>query len=165
MANAQILYTDETLQIATHLNLVIIAWSDAPVAEQLREIGRIGRKLGQKHPEGLGLLDLLLSGTPRFSDEVRREAVNLNRDPPRFRLGVADAALISGLAGVAVRAFLSTVRMVARGSVPSRVCGSIGEAAAWLAPRLSPTGDKPTAREIVALAEPIAAARTRRGAA
>lgn len=164
MSNAETLYTDATLLMAAHRNLLIVAWTNAPNAEQLRECGRLGRVLGRKYPNGVGMLDLLISGTAKFSNEVRDEALKLNRDPKLFRLGVADTLLVTGLVGVAVRAFLSTVTLLGRPLVPTRMFGSVADSAAWLAPKLSLGGEPWTAAEIVGLAEPIVKARRQLGA-
>jgi hypothetical protein len=165
MASTETLYTDPILQISSHQNLLVIAWSDAPNADHMRECGRVARALARKYNGGIGLLDLILSGTPSFSNEVREEAVKLNRDPALFRLGIADTVLVSGFVGVAVRAFLATVALLARSSVPNRVLGSVAEAEEWLLPQLVKGGESWAAGDIVKLARPIVAARQRGRAA
>ncbi len=161
MSTPDILYTDPVLQISAHQNLLIIAWSDAPTAAQMRECERAGRSLARKHSGGIALLDLILSGKPNFSSEVREEAVKLNRDPTLFRLGIADAVLVSGLVGVAVRAFLSTVALLARSKVPSRVCASLADAEEWLLPQLTRGDQSWVSGDMVKLAQPVVSARKR----
>lgn len=161
MPKPDTLYTDPVLQIASHQNLLIIAWSDAPSAYQMRECGLVGRAFARKHRGGIALLDLILSGKPNFSAEVREEAVKLNRDPTLFRLGIADAVLVSGLTGVAVRAFLSTVALMAKSSVPTRVCASLADAEAWLLPQLTRGDQSWVSGDMVKLAQPVVSARKR----
>jgi hypothetical protein len=165
MASQETLYTDPILQIAAHRNLLVIAWSDAPTVDQMRECARAARVLARKYNGGIGLLDLILSGTPTFSTEVRDEAVKLNRDPALFRLGIADTVLVTGFVGVAVRAFLATVALLARSPVPTRVLGSLAEAEAWLLPQLVKGGEPWATGDIVKLARPIIAARQKGRAA
>lgn len=105
------------------------------------------------------MLDLILSGTPNFTNEVREEATKLNRDPTLFRLGIADAVLVSGLVGVAVRAFLSTIALMARSSVPSRVWTSLADAERWLLPKLTKGGESWVRGDMVKLAQPVVLAR------
>jgi hypothetical protein len=162
MAAADILYTDPTLQLAAHRNLFIMAWSDAPNARQMREIERLGLAHGKQHPEGAAALDLILSGTPKFSEEVRKEAVRLNRHPDLFKLAFCDAVLLSGLTGAAVRAFLSTVTLMSKPLKPTKIVGDLRDAAAFLAPLLAVGGQRWTPGDVVALAEPIAKARVLR---
>jgi hypothetical protein len=161
MPKPDILYTDPVLQIVAHQNLLVIAWSDAPTAYQMRECALVGRALARKHRGGIALLDLILSGKPNFSSEVREEAVKLNRDPTLFRLGIADAVLVSGLTGVAVRAFLSTVGLMARSTVPTRVCASLVDAEEWLLPQLTRGGQSWVSGDLVKLAQPVVSARKR----
>jgi hypothetical protein len=75
MATPDTLYTDAGLQISAYQNLLIIAWSDAPTTYQMLECALVGRALARKHRGGIALLDLILSGKPNFSSEVRVEAV------------------------------------------------------------------------------------------
>jgi hypothetical protein len=164
MATTETLYTDADVQISAHRNLLIVAFSDAPAAEHLRECGRIARVLTRKYPGGIGLLDLVLSGTPRFSNEMRDEAVKLSRDPALFRQGVADVVLIPGLIGVATRSFLSTVSLLSRSPNPRSAFGTLEAADAWLVPRLSDAGERWTKGDLVAVTQPIVVARRRVGA-
>ena len=159
MSTTETLYSDATLLVAAQRNLLILAWTDAPSAAQLRECGRLGRVLGRKHPGGIAMLDLLISGTAKFSNEMREEAVKITRDPKLFRLGVADVVLVSGLVGVAARAILSTVALIGRPVVPNRMFGNLADATAWLAPKLALGGEPWSAAEIIAIAEPIVKAR------
>src|SRR4051794_39343278 len=114
MATAEIVHTEATLQVSSYKNLLVLTWTETPSAEQLRECARLGRAFARKHPRGTAMLDLFLACTPKFTNEVRDEAVKLNRDPNLFRLGICDTVLVSGLIGVGVRAFLSTVALLAR---------------------------------------------------
>ena len=162
MATAEILYTDTEMQIAVHRNLLLIAFCDAPSAEQIRECGRVARSLARKHPGGIGLLNLVLSGKPNFTNEMREEAVKLNRDPSLFRLAIADVVLIPGLVGVAARSFLSTVTLLSRSANPRSAFGNLEDTDAWLVPRLAGGGGERWARgDIVAVSQPIVTARRR----
>jgi hypothetical protein len=161
MATAETLYTDADMQIAAHRNLLLITFNDAPSAEHIRECGRIARSLARKHPGGIALLNLVLSGKPNFSNEMREESVKLNRDPSLFRLGIADVVLIPGFVGVAARSFMSTIMLLSRSPNPRSAFGKLEDADAWLAPRLAAGGERWAKGDILGVAQPIVVARRR----
>lgn len=134
---ADILYSDDVLRIAQHRNLLLIIWSDAPTLSHMTNCERAARGANRQNPDGIGLLCLMLnSGIPRFTDEVREEVAKFNRSPALFPLGVANVMLMPGIAGVAVRAFVSTAALLGRPAVPTKMFADVTEAAEWLAPRL-----------------------------
>jgi hypothetical protein len=154
---AEILYSDDVLRIAQHRNLLIIIWSDAPTLTHMANCERAARGANRLNPDGIGLLCLMLnSGIPRFPDDVREEVAKFNRNPALFPLGVANVTLMPGLAGVAVRAFVSTAALLGRPVVPTKAFGDVAEAADWLAPRLR-TASAPrwNPGDLKALAQPF----------
>ena len=133
MAEPAIIHTDAILRVLTSRNVQVNVWSNAPTVEQIRIFGRSGMSLARRNPRGAGLLNLMLKGTPSFSEEVRDETVKLMKQGA-FRLGTAHVVLLGGLTGSAVRAFMSTVMLLARSPAPNKVFGEAEPAAAWLAP-------------------------------
>lgn len=131
-ATWEVLYEDATLRVWAVRNVLGVVWFEAPTLEQMRELTRIGKVRGRTHPDGLGLFQLVVRGTPRFTDEVRAEVERVARENV-FARGGAHVILVDGLAGSAARAFLSTVLLIRRRRAPTKVFGDIGEAATWFA--------------------------------
>ncbi|MEP7125764.1 MAG: hypothetical protein ABJE95_32840 [Byssovorax sp.] len=150
MAEPAILHTDAILRILTSRNLQVNVWSNAPTVEQIHIFSRAGASLARRNPRGTGLLNLMLRGTPSFSQEVRDETVKLMKQEV-FRLGTAHVILLGGLTGAAVRAFMSTVMLLARPGVPNKVFGEAETAATWLAPLLTQGAEAWSPTELVAL--------------
>jgi hypothetical protein len=151
MAALEPIHADATFRIYSARNIQVNLWADAPTVEQMRAFGRIGTAHARRHPRGAALLNLMLSGTPSFSEEVRDETVRLMKLQDMFRLGAAHVVLLDGFKGTAVRAFISTVMLIARPPVPNKVFGDAESAAAWMLPMLAPGAEAWTAVEIVSL--------------
>ena len=131
-------HEDATLRIATARNLTVLVWTDAPNEMQMRRYHEVGVTQGEKWKRKYTLLNTILRGTPRFSEGVRAEAVAMTKDKRLSGLGVAHLVEAPGLAGVATRAFLSTVALVARTSrTPVRVFGDPERALAWVLEQLA----------------------------
>jgi hypothetical protein len=162
MAETEIVHEDSTLRIGVTRNLVAFAWSAAPEATHVRSLTRALQAVIGKHGSNHAALDIVLSGAPRFSDEVRSEMVKLIRDPRIQGQGSAHVVEVAGLSGTAVRAFLSTVLLMGRPAAPHKVFGSLGAGAAWLASVLSKVGQAWTTAEILKAAAAVTAPRQAR---
>jgi hypothetical protein len=158
MTEPAIVHTDATFTIFTSRNVHVNVWCNAPTVEQIRIFSRAGTAMARKNPRGAGLVNVMLRGTPSFSEEVRDETVKLMKQEA-FRLGTAHVVLLGGLTGSAVRAFMSTVMLLARPAVPNKVFGDAETAAAWLAPLLSQGAEAWSPAEIVALVKHAIAPR------
>lgn len=154
MSALQVVHSTPSLRLSTSRNLLIGEWRETPVVEDVAAIERGSRSLNRQYA-GCGILNLVLRGTPRFTDDVRAALVRLNADPTAFALGSARVLLIPGLAGVAVRAFLNTVQLVSRPTRPVQVFGDPRVAAAWLAPKIALPGVRWSHEEIDALVGPL----------
>lgn len=128
---------DGVLRLGVDRNLMVVGWTDSPEADHLRALGAAAQKLARSYPKGSALLDVLIRGTPKFHDRVREETVKVIHDPGNFTLGVGHLILVEGLAGAAIRAFLSTAMLMGRGHRPRKVFADPRDAAAWLARNLS----------------------------
>ena len=128
----EVLHEDATLRIWAMRNVVGVVWFEVPNHAQVQELYRIGKARGRAHPGGLGLFQVVVRGTPRFTDEVRAEVEKLTRENT-FARGGAHIILVQGLAGAAARAFLSTVLLMRMRRAPAKVFGDISEAATWFA--------------------------------
>jgi hypothetical protein len=159
VALVDIVYSDATCRVGTSRNLFVYAWYDAPTLSQLQECGRLSRAMHRRHPQGTALLDLMVAGTPRFSEEIRAETTRLTAEPTTATLGVADVILLGGLAGVAVRTFINTVNLLGRTTRPHKVFSEVAPAAAWLGPKLSAGPERWTSADVAAVAADMLATR------
>jgi hypothetical protein len=117
-------------------NLGLVGWRAAPAVDDIRRWRSLGHALEQAHPGGSACIDLVVGGTPRFSDEMRKEAEQFASDPRAFSLGIAHLIVLPGFAGTAVRAFISTIILVARPPSPAKAFGDAESACSWLLARL-----------------------------
>jgi hypothetical protein len=136
-------------RIGTERNLTICAWFDAPNLDSMRKFAGVVNAQRAAHPDGPGLLNIVLSGTPNFSKEVREEAARLSAEGDRDA-GAAHVILLGGLRGVATRTFISTAILVGRSKSPTKVFDSFKPAAEWLAPLISRGGITWTPAELEA---------------
>ena len=132
----EIVFENATARIGAHRNVLVVKWCDAPkgIAE-LREFERYGKKLTAEYEKKAVFANVIVGGTPSFSQEARDEVTRLTRSP-MFLLGTAQIILVQGLAGVAVRAFLSTSFLLARNKTPNKVFGDLDFGIDWLLGRL-----------------------------
>src|SRR5262245_7592818 len=137
MRGTTVAYEDPTLLVAVHRSLMLVRWCDAPTLAQARAFSRLSYELARAEPRGSALLNVIVRGTPPFTDGVRDEVVRMTSDATLFTLGAAHLVLLSGLASTAVRAFLSTMLLLGRPKNPARVFGDAGSAADWLSERLA----------------------------
>jgi hypothetical protein len=118
--------------------VVTVAWFEAPTGEQLRILQRLAKQRTLKHPRGLWLYQIVVRGTPRFTDDVRAEVDRITREET-FSLGSSHVILAPGLAGAAARAFLSTVLLMRKNRMPAKVFGDFESASAWMVRELGST--------------------------
>ncbi len=128
---ARELFKDHILRMTQERNCVLAAWYDAPTVPQLREFARAGKEIRRTYDQ-LALFNVVLSGKPSFSQEVREETARMTRSESIFNLATAHLVLVEGLAGAATRAFLSTMVLVGRPRTPTKVFADREGAAAWI---------------------------------
>jgi hypothetical protein len=119
-------------------NLALIGWRDTPNYEDVIAWHQFGKALAREFPEGSACIDLVIRGTPNFSDDVRRASVKMAADPHVFPLAYAHIIVLPGFAGTAVRSFIQTVITLSRTPSPSKVFGDAKSASVWLAPKMRP---------------------------
>jgi hypothetical protein len=150
MAHVEIVHSDPILRMGVSGNLIVTAWCDAPRVSQVRAMSRALLGVSNRYKQAFGMLNTIVSGTPRFSDDVRQELVKIMRDERLQGRGAAHVIVLGGLAGAASRAFLSTVFLLGRSSSPNRVFSEPREGAAWLVDRLAGTPHPLVEGEILA---------------
>jgi len=149
----EVRYEDEGLRLWSSRELLVAAWFEAPTLERMREVARIGKALGSETGAGAAFANVIVSGVPRFSDDVREEGIRIARERT-FRRGSCHVVLATGLGGAAARAFMSMVLLVGRRALgaraaPTKVFGDIGEAGAWLAAILDESWTATEVRELL----------------
>ncbi len=112
-------------------HVFVAVWNDAPQRAQMMALAEHGRIFESTHGPA-ALINIAASGTPTFSDDVRRIAIELTRDPTLFALARAHVILMTGFVGVAVRSFVNTFILLGRPPTPTRMLSSIDAAASWV---------------------------------
>ncbi len=132
-----LLHHDRVLVMRARRNLLALAWHDAPWPGHLPAVQREIEELHRAHGK-YGLLNVVLSGTPIFVDQVREEGRRLV-EATRLLGGVtAHVMVVDGFAGTATRMFLSTMLLMGRGrAAGQRVFSESLEACSWLSEALS----------------------------
>jgi len=132
-----IAFENATARIAVDRNVVAVCWRDAPRGPtELREMERAGKRLGTQYKNGTALFNVIVSGTPSFSEDVRNEVTRITSDDDLFSLANAHVLLVEGLVASAVRAFLSTALLLSRTKSPNRVFAEVDGAVGWVDERI-----------------------------
>ena len=137
MSAEETLYDDPVLRLVRSRNLLLAAWSNAPAVGHAHALGRGLALLAREYLADFGVLNVVVGGTPRFADDFRAALNKIVADPKLQGHGAAHVILLEGLAGVATRAFLSTVFLVGRSVAPNKVFADLPRASAWLAPLMA----------------------------
>lgn len=139
LASVDILLENDRCVLATVRNVGLAGWRGAPSAQTFVRGTRWDARFLRVSQRRAGAL-IVVTGRPDFADDTRRAANKLASEPKIFELGFAHVILMPGLAGSAVRAFISTVLLVARPPAPAKVFANSRDAVAWLASALSAHG-------------------------
>ncbi len=124
-------FENRILRLGVERNVCVVCWRDAPTVLELREMAKAGKRLALEHKKGSALFSVILGGTPSFPEDVREEVGVIVRDDSLFTLAAAHVILVTGLAGAAVRAFLSTAFLLSRPNTPNKVFADIKASAQW----------------------------------
>ena len=149
----EIAHEEGIFRITKDRNVAVAAWRDAPSVQQMRAFERVGLAMSKAHPKGTALFNVVLSGTPNFSTELRDETTRISARSDMFRLATAHLVLVEGFVGVAVRAFLGTSVLLGKAPTPTKVFGDTGLAVDWVLKLLEPSGEKWTKAQLLALVE------------
>jgi hypothetical protein len=129
-------HADDVLRIVIDRGLCVARWADTPEAphfplvtaamrEAARELGRAGL---------FNVIDAP-GKMPRFSEAVRQAGTRMSRDITPVAAATAHVVLLDGFSGAAVRMFLSTLSLLARGGPVTTVHSTLQAGAEWLAMR------------------------------
>lgn len=125
------LFRDERVTFFGLEHLFIVVWDNAPQLSQMEAMAEHGRAFESSHGPA-ALVNIAANGRPNFSDDVRRIAVELTRDPTLFQVARAHVILMTGFAGIAVRSFINTFLLLGNPPRPTRMLGSLDDAGTWL---------------------------------
>jgi len=148
VAHVEIVHEEGMLRIATFRNVQINIWTDAPDVSAMRAFTRVAQTFCAARPKATALLNAVVSGTPRFSEGVREEAVKAMRIRGAFVLGAAHLIAVHGLPGTATRAFLSTAILLGRPRTPTKVFALAKDACQWVAERAGQPPESWTVTEL-----------------
>ncbi len=137
-----IAWSDGAAVVGSRQNLVVVRWDGPPSAAQLRALAAHADEVSRAHPEGVGLLSVIVDGKPRlrFDGAIREEVIRLSEQSPEDALAVAHVVLTRGLAGAAIRGILSAVLSVAKPRTPTRLFDAMEPAEEWVAGKLAAAG-------------------------
>jgi hypothetical protein len=134
---AETVFENETARISVDRNVVVAAWFQEPrVSKELREMERAGKKVSSKYKNAAALFNVIISGKPSFSEEVRNEVTRITSDDTLFTAATAHVILVEGFIGSAVRAFLATALVVSRTKTPNKTFGDLPASVKWVKERL-----------------------------
>ena len=151
-AKPRVAYEDSTLRVGVVENLTIAVWFDAPSADQMRTVDRVDKAMRRASKGGVGFLNVIVSGVPTFSAEVREEAARQVAEGNDNNACAGHLILIEGFVGVAVRAFLSTVFLMAKPDYPTKIFAEPRLCARWMAESLDGAGEVRWTKERMELA-------------
>jgi hypothetical protein len=133
MGAAETYYRDSIVHMVSGPRLIVAAWRDAPTLTQTDALWRINADVREwTGDDDVAFCNVAISGTPIFDAAVREQIQAMNREYGARGLAQANLVLLEGFAGTAVRAFLSTVNLVARTKVPVKIFGERRETERWL---------------------------------
>ena len=136
MLGNEILHEDSILRMAVRRNVVFAVWNDAPAVAQIRAFQRAAELVSKRGRGEDVLVSVVVSGVPKFAEGVQDELVRVMKSRALFPLGTAHLIRLEGMAGVAVRAFLSTVKLLSKTPAPVGVFSKAEEALLWTLDRL-----------------------------
>ncbi len=145
------MHRDAVLIAVERRNALALAWYDAPQPGHLLTVLRLMQETQQRSRALTCLLQVLVRGTPHFAEQVREEGAKMVRGAGKCTAASAHIIEVGGLAGVASRAFISTLLLVGRSRVPAKVFKDVPEATPWYLAQLATTGTAWSVADIDAL--------------
>ena len=130
--------SQDGLHVVSVERVLFALWEVVPTMASMRRL----QVAGDRHRDTLNgrkqvFVNVVEGGIPNFTDEVRKEAVRHAQRSAPWRLATAHIVLIPGMRGVAVRSFMSTMLLLGKPPVPTRVFNDMTQAAQWLAAALA----------------------------
>jgi hypothetical protein len=86
----RVLHDEPGFGIAVQRNVALALWRDSPRPEWFKAIRATTWPYAEQGPGGAaGWVNLIVAGTPRFSEEIRREATEISKREDIYQLGTA----------------------------------------------------------------------------
>ncbi len=142
------LHEDPILRMAARRNVTFAVWGGAPNVAQVQAFQRTADLVAKRGGPEQALVSVVLRGAPKFTEEVRDGFVRIVKNREMYRLGQGHLILLEGMGGTAVRAFLSTVKLLARNPTPMGVFGKTEETLLWVLDRLRGSRERWTYNEL-----------------
>ncbi len=149
MASVTVVERGAVVRMGYSRNLLVAEWFGMMDIAHVRAMHREMKGIAGRYPRQLGMFNVIAAGKPNFPEDVRGALTQLLADKDLHGCGAAHVILLDGMAGVAVRAFISTVVLLGRPPTPQRIFAGPSAAAAWFAPQLSAGGQAWTAEDIL----------------
>jgi hypothetical protein len=129
-------HADEILRIVIDRGLCVARWADAPAALHFPLV-TAAMRLAARELGRAGLLNVIDAPgkMPRFTEPVRQAGAQMARDITPLVAATAHVVLLDGFSGAAVRMFLSTLSLLARGGPTATVHATLDAGVDWLATR------------------------------
>lgn len=143
-----LVHQDAVLVAVERRNALGLAWYDAPQPGHLLTVLRLMQETQLHSGARTCLLQTIVRGTPRFSEQVREEGGKMVRGSAKCTAASAHIIELGGLAGVATRAFISTLLLIGRSRSPAKVFKDVHEAAPWYVEQLAANGTRWTVADV-----------------
>ncbi len=148
--------------LATWGNVFVIIWRNETTIQGVEAFRAASLQFAKAHPEGIGLLTIIVDKAPMPPSKARDRLAAYMRDPNN---GIRASGVLfegSGFRSAAVRSVVTGLTIIARQAFPHKVFANINDTADFLAPLLSEAcGEDVGSQDIVAA---VADIRSRVGA-
>lgn len=144
----RILEIDRDHAKATAFNMLFMVWRYHTLPDAYRKAIRIAEELGQRHPEGVGVCQLVEVEAVAPGAETRRLFLELWKQAPVKHYSVTHEG--TGFKAASVRAVVASVHALGCRNCEHSVHKSLREAAEWHAAQQRVIGRKESAEFIVA---------------
>lgn len=126
------LYQTGSTTIGSCGNLVVVIGTGDPTSADIRAVGTHCRRMQSSWKSGYGLLLCIAAESSAPSREVRDLSISLFKSISESCFAMGTAFLGQGFGAAAKRSAFSVILLGARSKTPSKVFGSVVEAADWV---------------------------------
>jgi hypothetical protein len=134
-------------------NVCATCWRERVTLTDVEAIVTLSDRLLERYGEGIGTMNLIEEGTRADEDARTAGSTRIRNLGPRL-LCTTNIILGAGLWVAGARAITSTINLLSRRPLVSRITNSIEDAVAWQAPLLgTPDGHAVTASDLGRFAE------------
>ena len=141
-AATQIVHESDGCVIAVWNDISICIWGRSATLSLILELENVRVRISQQYPR-TSSIHVLVNEAGLPDPDARKKLEEITAKSEARLIGVATVVSGSGFRVSAIRAFLTSIHWLQRRPYDAHVCGSIGEAATWLAP-LHSAGSVPT---------------------